>query len=1377
MPRVLQGGMTSVVWHVLALVWTSEALRSPIAGLLDRGVEDVGSQDSTETLSSQLARNGDHNAIAQQAMTAIHAGKNQSAAQLLDSAQTLSHHALHSGEHGTIHQQAVTAMQLLDSAEALTDQLPQTEAHIVDHEAVTAIHARGSQSDAQLLDTATTLQSSGYHRNVTQHAGAAIRAIDAGRSRFAAILRETEILKATGDLPEFDEPGHVGICDQANMTLAAAQAADSLTSTAMSAVVNALAPNSDIKLPEGATSVEIPCYWLKLRLFLDSRPQLVNGHPVYVPLHALAVLWNQVTDKPTSTLCLVREYPDEKQWVVKWMDLSALPKDQEGRYRGNADDAAKIALQHAMSSGKLGRSMQLGRSESPLFTTDNSESNGDSAGEDDDVFELTVAWSSGSVTKFESVEPASVLARIYQLIYNERLTSAATRSATDVYLRLMGMFCQKLAEQRAAELRENSRLAIADFQQKFLGLLNGEAILVPWRYHFASLCVLPALFGVALWWLGLGVFRPDAALKGRDAGPGSPSSSSEHMLVGKPIQIEASFEEVSSIHSLAIGCGMFGPFGMCCCCWCCFGQLLQIFDSMDGQRAHNGAYLGVDMFSSRVRQPHLTPVALTSLAMVVFHTDPLQFVSQKVQMCASSYKTIWAHDGEVYLGWHEVGLGFYGDLDSLYPGLAAHVENLLQHVFGVEAASIGAPCFGQGLDGWLPVLVYLGLIGGTTWLLMATACTTLGNNIYHPRWWLLFIVFIDGFFYWKYLSTAWHTEEMHAQELARLVPSMAVFVWSVLVVLEICLTGHTFYEDIEAACQRYTRDLLAWRPAKDDYDEFGAARSMTSAEALVPAGAAGRQGQQKRPALPIVWPPTLVFGTVLVVRLFAQAAVNVVCGAHSMQSILQRIHDFIAADDRAAFMLGDGEARGVADMAQNLVDDPIAALAAVLSATGLPVPTELWMEFLERVTGYASADWLSDSKGQAEMSARNVGGAALKEVRDSCYWATQIIPYGMMFSVFLGTWATLNFIIKAWIGYSQHYKAAVRGEFRGEAYGAESLAPWMATLVPGVMLSIAYFAFKLSMLGFALVASLGLLAQAWNSNLIPSEMIFAFMAPVIAIIVIKNLLIQSFLFEYWWAQLDGTILRPVQFSLGYSTLSIVNIIYGFPYAILRLITVTIITTSSTVFRIDTAGLPSSERLWDPVFASFLSLVRLTESRYHPMFRTAAACLLAEEVQCGTAIPAADGRPSEAGAEDSAVSLKAERRRLHRRLRNRLWLWVLLHKNPSLRKFRSHRLVKEGSYFAYLSAGVSGLSAGVSGMSARFAGLSFAQSQSETDPVEASDETEQESKTKADPVPASDASEQDSKHQADLVQTSDKNEQESTKKADPVQPSDKTEREL
>jgi len=261
---------------------------------------------------------------------------------------------------------------------------------------------------------------------------------------------------------------------------------------------------------------------------------------------------------------------------------------------------------------------------------------------------------------------------------------------------------------------------------------------------------------------------------------------------------------------------------------------------------------------------------------------------------------------------------------------------------------------------------------------------------------------------------------------------------------------------------------------------------------------------------------------------------------------------------------------------------------------------------------------------------------------------------------------------------------AVRGQsiFRTQGRSHLDASPLHASLLPGILLSLSYLIAVLAIgstfiVGTAITLFFVLpfyfpVLWAMNSNFV------MFLLPFVIVAVLKWFM-QSCLFNRWLSDKDGDVKHPIGFSLVFTVFSIINLVYGLLFCIVRFCRVLAIQSISVIFRIDRLGFEAKDAsdkekalLSDPVHYSFCVFVYHAKKEYHPVFRYAIRAL---NKSIGT-------------ASNGEVNTEARLRRL--RVRNRFWLAVTLSRNPSLAQFRSSRLLdlakekEDKGFFSFIS---------------------------------------------------------------------------------------------
>mmetsp|Transcript_102983 Transcript_102983/g.322004 ORF Transcript_102983/g.322004 Transcript_102983/m.322004 type:complete len:358 (+) Transcript_102983:153-1226(+) len=325
-----------------------------------------------------------------------------------------------------------------------------------------------------------------------------------------------------------------------------------------------------------------------------------------------------------------------------------------------------------------------------------------------------------------------------------------------------------------------------------------------------------------------------------------------------------------------------------------------------------------------------------------------------------------------------------------------------------------------------------------------------------------------------------------------------------------------------------------------------------------------------------------------------------------------------------------------------------------LSLTQLPLPLPeswkgAWAEAVEA--------WMPPAETKEAVEAMSAGARSIvyrMAVTGPILAVISIVAAGVQVSVLL---------LRAVQGFKREYVLLVRGGSKAKQWPPQS--PWKATLFPGILISMTFLAYWCAVIVvFAVGLAITLLAfhvmDNWFSQVL-ARVGWAIL-PVAVAVLIKAYLIQKLLFEKWLCTAGGYIKHPVLFSLCYSVFSVINIIYGLWYSIMRLVSIWTSATKAVVFRVDRHGGPEHQDPgMDPVYSSLLAVAQLTERRYNPIFRIAVLALCPDVAELSQ-----DVRQVAGEAVDNCV-IEARARRL--RVRNRFWLWVTLVRNPNLAEFR------------------------------------------------------------------------------------------------------------
>lgn len=323
-----------------------------------------------------------------------------------------------------------------------------------------------------------------------------------------------------------------------------------------------------------------------------------------------------------------------------------------------------------------------------------------------------------------------------------------------------------------------------------------------------------------------------------------------------------------------------------------------------------------------------------------------------------------------------------------------------------------------------------------------------------------------------------------------------------------------------------------------------------------------------------------------------------------------------------------------------------------------PPPAESLLQVLAPQVVDAESVRLTAASGMASQVSRMVtaaiqylAGINLNRIEVCLYVAAAC-------SMVFGIWTVLT----TFRGYNRIFHAARRGDysFQGhQDFKYCTYRPDYATYFPGIVFSTVLIGMALMFISLFLLFCL---ATSWNFWLGCWDF-FASYIVWITITFIITQIIKIFLLD-WWCVEDGEIVRPGTFACFWVMLTVVNFALGLlasvsrfalllPFAILRF------------QRLDLTLLDEEFALFDAGFCSFITVVSLAYEQTNPTRISFLRALMPQQSRLYGPAEKGEAVLEKAAYQDGA-------RRYSRPLRNRLWLGVLLSRNPSLAKYRGRK---------------------------------------------------------------------------------------------------------
>jgi hypothetical protein len=268
----------------------------------------------------------------------------------------------------------------------------------------------------------------------------------------------------------------------------------------------------------------------------------------------------------------------------------------------------------------------------------------------------------------------------------------------------------------------------------------------------------------------------------------------------------------------------------------------------------------------------------------------------------------------------------------------------------------------------------------------------------------------------------------------------------------------------------------------------------------------------------------------------------------------------------------------------------------------------------------------------------------------------------------MGAIAATAIVCQSWRGFNRAATDAKVGRVDRHL----KLSPYAVTLFPGIIFSTAYIAFYvvLGLSALALITVDILVTVPSIRMYLMGYMKWVFFALSLSVVrKVCEVLFNTFLIEKATRGHSWVPYRPVCFSFVYPIMVLCN----FPLGILSFIYRSIVVFGCVLVylvRVDISPLPRKIRFLDFGYSSFLAVVVQGNQQYNLIFQAALTALAPTVYDTWVASSTEDdGKKIEEGRVSvSGDSAKASRlRRL--RVRNRLWLAVLLSRNPELASLR------------------------------------------------------------------------------------------------------------